>query len=275
MLKVTPLTVHMVVKNEDRFVYYVLKSVLPFAQKILICDNGSTDRTLEIIKKFGDDKIELYQSRANSPNDIGLVRQKQIEKTGTDWIWIVDGDEIYPERLCREISDIISHKGNKLEGIVVKRFDLLGDIYHYQSEAVGTYNLFGQNGHFAVRLLNKKNISCLHVEGEYPFEGYYDVYGKEIITHGADKYIFTKNKLWHAMYLQRSSLGTNLSNTLHRYKYKIETGYSLSHNQTLPEVFFQNKPRDIEPVNIKRNQTYEIIAGIITPIKRIKRFLMK
>lgn len=267
-------TVHMVIKNEDRFIYYAIKSVMPYAGKILISDTDSTDKTLKIIKNIGNNKIELTQKKINSSRELSLVRQQQLEETGTDWFWIVDGDEIYTEKLCQEILGIISEKGNKLEGIVVRRFDLLGDIYNYQSEDVGAYDLFGQKGHFAVRLLNKKNIKNLHVEGDYPYEGYYDCEGKEIITRRRENYFFTENKLWHAMYLKRSSQGTNLTNTLHRQKYKIESGYPISQAQTYPEVFFQKRPDDVDKVNLKRSLSYEIIAGIITPIKRIKRLIM-
>lgn len=265
----------MVVKNEDRFIYYAIKSVLPYVENILICDTGSTDKTVEIIKSISDRKIKLTQKNISSSEELSLMRQKQIEETETDWFWIVDGDEIYTEKLCREILDIISTSGKRLEGIVVGRYDLLGDIYNYQSEDVGTYDLFGQRGHFAVRLLNNKNINNLHVEGNYPYEGYYDDQGIQLIHHHTSKYVFTENKLWHAMYLKRSSQGSNLQNTLHRHKYKIETGFPISKTQILPEVFFKKKPDNIESVNLKRSLTYEIIAGLITPIKRFKRLLIK
>lgn len=268
-------TVHMVVKNEDRFIYYVIKSVLPYVGKILTCDTGSTDKTVEIIKSISDKKILLTQKNISSPEELSLVRQKQIEETETDWFWIVDGDEIYTEKLCREILDIISTSGDRLEGIVVGRYDLLGDIYNCQSETVGTYDLFGKKGHFALRLINKSDIKGLHVAGKYPLEGYYDESGVELIHHDETKYVFTENKLWHAMYLRRSSQGENLNNTLHRHKYKTERGRPISQAQMLPEVFFQKKPDNIEPVNLKRNLTYEIIAGIITPVKHFKRFLIK
>jgi glycosyltransferase involved in cell wall biosynthesis len=268
-------TVHMVVKNEDRFIYYAVKSVLPYVGKIFICDTGSTDKTIEIIKSISDKKIKLTQEHITSPKELSLVRQKQIEETETDWFWIVDGDEIYTERLCREILDIISTSEEKREGIVVGRYDLLGDIYNCQVKTVGTYNLFEKKGHFVLRLINKSNIKGLHVAGIYPLEGYYDGSGTELIHHDKTKYVFTENKLWHAMYLKRSSQGGNLQNTLHRHNYKTERGYPISKAQTLPEVFFQKIPDNIEPVNLKRSLAYEIISRLITPVKRFKRLLIK
>ena len=38
------LTVHMVVKNEDRFIWYALNSVLPYVDKVIIFYTGSTQK---------------------------------------------------------------------------------------------------------------------------------------------------------------------------------------------------------------------------------------
>lgn len=268
------LTVHMVVKNEDKFIYYSISSVLNFARKIMICDTGSTDHTEKIIKSFKNNKIILTRQKVRSGADLGKIRQKQLEDTQTDWFWIVDGDEIYPESLCEEIDNIIQSKGDNLEGIIVRRLDLIGDIYHYQSESVGFYNLFGKKGHFAIRLLNKKNIPGLHVEGNYPLEGYYDKNRLEIIHHSPDKYVFTEGKLFHAMYLDRSTEGPSLMNTLHRNKWKTELGNKIDDSNPIPEVFNIKKPDFIPDVRKKRRIKYTAKAILITPFKKIKRRML-
>lgn len=263
----------MVVKNEDIFIWHSITSVLPFIDKLLITDTGSTDETLKIISSIKSEKIEIDQIKSNNKIDIGLIRQQQLSKTQTDWIWILDGDEIYPGSLGKEITRIIQSKGSDLEGVVVGRYDLLGDVYHYQSDEAGFYDLFGKKGHFALRLINKKNISGLHTEGNYPNEGYYDKDGIELINHNRDKYIFTNDKLWHAMYLQRSTSGKNLSDTLHRNKYKIETGLHITDSSRLPEVFLEFNPNSTKDITQNRGIFYEMIAKIITPFKKIKRYI--
>lgn len=268
-----PVTVHMVVKNEDRFIWYCVMSVLPYVKKIFISDTGSTDNTINIINKIDGDKIVLLHENVSSPQDISLIRQKQLDKTLTDWVWIVDGDEVYSQRLIDEIDNIIKVNGSSLEGIVVGRYDLLGDIFHYQDNSAGVYDLFGKKGHFALRLMNRKNIPGLHVEGIYPYEGYYDKKRTEIIHHPSHKFIFTHNKLFHAMYLQRSSKGTELSDTFQRTKYKIETGIQIP-IKDIPEVFFQKHPADVADVTKKRQFSYEVAASIITPFKKLKRITL-
>lgn len=264
-------TAHMIVKNEDVFVWYAINSVLPYVDKIIIFDTGSSDKTVEIIKSIKSRKICFKQFEINNVEDISELRQKQLEMTDGSWFWMVDGDEIYPDSLCKEIINLISTKGDKIDGIVVKRFDLLGDIYHYQSEKVGTYSLFGTKGHLAIRLLNKKNLPGLHVKGKYPYEGYYDSKEIEVIYHPPEKFLITGARLFHAMYLKRSTRGVSLSDTYHRNKYKIESGHKFDTDQNLPEVFKADRPPNIADATVKRSYLYELTAAFITPIKAVKR----
>ncbi len=270
----TPITVHMMVKNEDRFIWYAINSILPYVDKILITDTGSGDRTLEIIQAIKSIKIKVNSVKINDVEEISKIRNDQIMETETDWFWVVDGDEVYPKSLCDEIIEMISKSGKLYEGIVVGRYDLVGDVYHHQEESVGAYKIFGRNGHIVLRLINKSKITGLHVKGKYPYEGYYDKDGIEITYHDESKFGFTKGKLFHAMYLPRSTKGAVLSDTYHRNKWKIEKGFEHPKNISLPEVFYFQKPAIIPDVISKRSIYYELFASLITPIKKIKRRLI-
>lgn len=268
------LTAHMIVKNEDKFVWYAISGVLPYVDKFIIYDTGSTDDTIKIIRSFTSDKINFQQFHINNINDIAKLRDMQIKETESGWFWIVDGDEVYPDSLCKEITNIVKNEGDKLEGIVVGRHDLLGDIYHYQDESVGAYDMFGETGHMALRLINKKNIAGLHVSGKYPYEEYFDKDNIDLIFHRKDKFRFTKSKLFHAMYLERSSQGANLAKTFHRRKYKIEKGHKFPEDFKYPEIFFSNKPSIVPDVTARRSQMYNLLASLITPIKSLKRKIL-
>lgn len=267
----TPITVHMMVKNEDRFIWYAINSILPYVDKILITDTGSGDRTLEIIQTIKSNKVTVNSVKINHIEEISKIRNDQITETETDWFWVVDGDEIYPKSLCEEIIEMIGKNGKLYEGIVVGRYDLIGDVYHHQEESVGAYNLFGRNGHIVLRLINKSKISGLHVKGKYPYEGYYDKDEIEITYHDESKFGFTKGKLFHAMYLPRSTRGAVLSDTYHRNKWKIEKGFPNQKNIPSPEVFFIPKPEVVPDITGKRSIYYEMVSSLITPIKKIKR----
>ncbi len=265
---------HMVVKNEDRFVWYAISSVLPYVDEFIIYDTGSTDDTVKIIKSFAESRIKFKQFQIKGAGEIAGLRNKQIQETQSSWFWIVDGDEIYSENLCKEIITIIKEEKDKLEGIVVGRYDLLGDIYHYQDKPVGAYEMLGKKGHMALRLINKKNTDGLHVAGNYPYEEYFDKNGVDLIFHPPKNFGFTKGKLFHAMYLPRSSKGADLNDTFHRNKYKVESGKKFAVDFHYPEVFSRAHPAFIADVIVPRTKTYELAATIITPIKNLKRKLL-
>lgn len=262
------ITVHMIVKNEDQWVWFALQSVLPFADQILLSDTGSTDKTLDIIKSISSPKIHFSQVIANTAQDITAARTAQLKQTKTPWIWVVDGDEIYPETTAKECISAI--ESGKYEGILVRRYDLLGDIYHRQLESVGSYQLFGQTGHLLVRLINKDKIPGLAYQGDYPNEGFVDGHGDSILTHNPRTWYTTTDYLYHAMYLKRSSLGSNLP-MFNRGKYKIETGMEIGRGGVLPSAFYMPRPSVIPDPLAHRGTMYEVAAKIITPIKNLKR----
>lgn len=261
------LTAHMIVKNEDQWVRYSLLSILPYVDTVLVTDTGSTDHTIEAISSLKSPKVKLTIAHATSAIEVTQLRQAQLNRTKTDWFWIVDGDEIYPEKTAKEVVRAVN--GGRYEGIVVRRYDLLGDIYHRQVESVGAYQLFGHRGHLVTRLLNKAKINGLHYRGSYPNEGFYDASGHSTRDRNPKNWYITHDYLFHAMYLRRSSLGSTLA-MLNRNKYKVETGITLK--TSLPAVFQDYSPLAWEPDPLaKRSLAYELTANMLTPLKQLKR----
>lgn len=264
------ISAHMILKNEDQWVWYALQSILPYADEILVTDTGSTDKTLDIIKSIASPKIKFTQVPTSSASDVTRVREDQLKETKTPWVWIVDGDEVYPKITAEEC--VAAARDSQYEGVVVRRFDLLGDIYHRQVESVGSYELFGQKGHLLVRLINKDKIAGLVYRGDYPNEGFFDGTGASILTHDPADWYVTENYLYHAMYLKRSSLGGNLP-MFNRSKYKVETGIEIGRGGVLPPVFHMSHPSFVPDPLVHRSLGYELAAAVITPIKRIKRLI--
>lgn len=80
----------MIVKNEEKYIEMCLKNALKVVDEIIIVDTGSTDNTLNIIKKF-EDKVNLYQYKWE--NDFAKARNISLEKATGDWILVLDADE--------------------------------------------------------------------------------------------------------------------------------------------------------------------------------------
>ncbi len=263
------ITVHMMVKNEDQWVRYSLLSILPYVDTILVTDTGSTDHTIEAIKSISSPKIKLHQTVVTTPADVTRIREEQIGMTESDWFWVVDGDEIYPEDTAKEVVSAIS--SGRYEGVTVRRYDLLGDIYHRQRESVGSYRMWGTTGHLVLRALNKNRIKGLHLMGDYPNEGYYDSEGVAIVNHDPKLHYITTSYLYHAMYLKRSSSGGNLP-MFNRSKYKVEQGIPITAH---PPAAFDTKALSWESDPKKsRSPIYNLVASVVTPIKNIKRKLL-
>ncbi len=263
------ITAHMIVKNEDRFIWYTINSVLPYVDKFLIYDTGSSDKTVSVIQTFKDKKIIFEKKGTVDAEGLVKLRNEQIHRSATEWIWIVDGDEVYPQDTIKAIIQSVN-SSNNYNGIIVHRYDLLGDIYHCQDEKVGPYNQFGKLGHYVLRLINKNNIFGLKVLGKYPNEYFADQNGMRIKDSGKDHFAIVNERIFHALYLKRSTLGGNLLTTLNRRKNKIELGKEIP-TKELPQIFFANKPFHVPDVIKKRSLLYSLLAFFITPIKKIKR----
>jgi glycosyltransferase involved in cell wall biosynthesis len=80
----------MIVKNEEKYIEMCLKNALKLVDEIIIVDTGSTDSTLDIIKKFGD-QISVYQYKWE--DDFAKARNISLEKATGDWILVLDADE--------------------------------------------------------------------------------------------------------------------------------------------------------------------------------------
>ena len=78
----------MIVKNEERFLEACLESVKDYVDEINIVDTGSTDRTLEIARRYTD-RIEHREWRG----DFSWARNEAIEMATKRWIIVLDADE--------------------------------------------------------------------------------------------------------------------------------------------------------------------------------------
>jgi glycosyltransferase involved in cell wall biosynthesis len=101
------ITAHVVIRNEDVWIWYVIQSVLPYFDKIIIFDTGSEDHTLEILDTIKSDKITLIKKPklmgAEFQAKFNEYRNEQIDMTTTDWWFLLDGDEIFCSSAINEM----------------------------------------------------------------------------------------------------------------------------------------------------------------------------
>lgn len=274
------ITAHCLVKNEARFVWFSVMSVIDHVDKVLLWDTGSTDGTLEVIKEISKrqkakGKIGFRKVEDVTPVSFAKVRQEMLDDTDTDWFIVVDGDEIWWERGVTEITEEIRGHGDKIEAIVVPTYNLIGDIFHYQEEAAGQYRLAGRKGHYNLRAVNR-GIPGLRSSGPHGTWGWVDGTGKMIQDRDPRKIVFVDAPYLHATHLPRAKTGIEDFDVPKRAKkLKYEMGVEFPKDFYYPEVFFRPRPEIIPSPWIKRSLGYTIRAALETPLKKIKRRVIK
>lgn len=264
---------HCLVKNEDRFIWYSLQSVLPFVDQIMVYDTGSTDKTVEIIKSIDSPKIKFQEVGDVNAITFTDIRNQMLKETpdDTDWLLILDGDEIWPESSIKKAMGFIKVHP-ETDSIVVRTNNLVGDIYHRSPDWAGQYHLAGKVGHLNLRFINLKKIKGLHVEKPHGQQGYYDGDGGLIQDRAG--VAFLDISYAHATHLQRSSNRINDLNVIKRAKkYKIELGTRVDKNE-IPEVFFTKHPILVPDVTQQAPLSYFLLACLLTIPKLLKRILI-
>lgn len=110
------LTVVVATFNEEKNIHRCLESIKDLAQEIVVVDGKSTDKTVEIAKKFTNkiysvDNVPMFHSN----------KQYGLDKAKGDWILQLDADEVVSDSLKQEIIRVISQKQNLFNGYYIPR----------------------------------------------------------------------------------------------------------------------------------------------------------
>lgn len=98
------ITVTILTKNSEKYLYKCLDSLSGF-NEIIILDNGSTDGTLNIAKKFKN--VKIFE---NDFIGFGPLKNLAITYSKNDWILSLDSDEILTQNLKNEINNYLFDK---------------------------------------------------------------------------------------------------------------------------------------------------------------------
>ena len=97
--------------NSEKYIKDSIESVLnqtyPFWE-LLIVDDCSTDKTVEIIKSFKDERIKLFQNKTNS--GAALSRNWALREAKGRWIAFLDSDDLWlPTKLEEPLQFMINN----------------------------------------------------------------------------------------------------------------------------------------------------------------------
>ncbi len=93
--------------NEEKNIKKAIES-LNWAQEIVIVDDGSNDRTYEIITELAQERPNLRIFKHRGAGYVEPARNFAISKASKKWILILDADEVLPDSLTKRLSEIAS-----------------------------------------------------------------------------------------------------------------------------------------------------------------------
>ena len=264
---------HTLVKNEEKWLWYSVTSVVPYVDKVLLWDTGSTDRSLEIEKELAKkypDKIIFKSRPQKTAEEFTMVRQEMLNETKGDFILMLDADEVWYRESIKKVIDLINKEGKNLESIVVPTINMVGDMFHKQEDKAGRYKLAGRVGHLNLRAL-RRDIPGLHSQGRHGVWGWVDEDGKMIQERGQDKIKFIDAPYIHTTFLQRGGEGKDKNVIKRGKKLKYEIGEALPLDFYYPEAFFEDRPVFVkEPWNAM-TRSFKFRAFFETPLRKLKR----
>ena len=135
-----PITVLVAVKNEEANLPKCLAS-LSRAERIILLDSQSQDATNEIATSLGAEIVQFHYSGGYPKKRQWGLNELDIS---TEWVLLLDADEVVPQVLWDEIGRAISEPGGPEAFLITKAFHFLGRRFR-----------FGGFSHSAVLLFRK------------------------------------------------------------------------------------------------------------------------
>jgi glycosyltransferase involved in cell wall biosynthesis len=269
------LTAHMIVKNEEKWIWFSLMSVINLVDEIMVWDTGSTDNTEAIVKSIKNSKIKYKQ--VGSVDAYGLTKMRNLmvkESKNAEWIFILDGDEVWPSVSIGKSIEVIQ-KNSNLSCLVNPYINLVGDLYHKLPSSAGRYKIHEFEGDFAIRFINR-HIPGLHISGEHGRQTYMDSKGTPIQNYPRSKIGYCDLPYWHMTHLRRSA-SRNLDQEVPKrgFKFKTEIGEKVPKSVPIPEVFSLKRPDIVSDPWTKSGLKFTILGSVLTPIKKLKRVVYK
>lgn len=119
--------VYMVCYNEEEILPYTLRHYKRFAERIVIYDAGSTDRSREIAREMGAEVVDWdTNGEMNSQLDREL-KSSCWKGCGADWVIVVDTDELvfFPHGLA----DLEAHDSIGTAVVKTTGWDMFSDVF--------------------------------------------------------------------------------------------------------------------------------------------------
>ncbi|MDO8581019.1 MAG: glycosyltransferase family 2 protein [Candidatus Omnitrophota bacterium] len=117
-----PVSVVIITKNEEKNIDVCLRSVAGWADEIIVVDDESTDRTVELAKRFG---VKLFTRKMENE---GRHRNWAYAQAKNTWVLSLDADEEVLPELREEITVLLSGQP-KFPAYTIPRRNYIGNYW--------------------------------------------------------------------------------------------------------------------------------------------------
>ncbi len=137
--------------------------------ELVVVDDGSTDRTADVVRSFTDPRVRLISVPQNG--GAAAARNLGMSSARSDLVAILDADDIaYPERLERQVAYLSDHPDCSLLGSAFDRIDpsgtVLGTVHSPCNAALIRYRLLTGNSIAHSSVMMRRNAAL--AAGGYP-----------------------------------------------------------------------------------------------------------
>jgi len=116
------LSVVVLTKNEEKNIQRCLESVAGWANEIVVVDDESTDRTVDIASRYSDRIIIRKMDIEGRQRNFAYAQAKNL------WVLSLDADEVVTEELKEEIKAVLT-KHTQYNGLTIPRRNFIGDYW--------------------------------------------------------------------------------------------------------------------------------------------------
>jgi len=202
-----------IVLNEEELISYMLDSFVSLGGALgtlSLVDNGSTDRTLQIIERYRD-RLNIVLQHDHSNSHHGRLRTKALEPLTAPWIFYLDSDETFT----------LDFKG-WLESGNIEKADVW-DIFKYTTILDRYHYVEGGNGPSTRLFRNLPGVHFpqnIHTEPTHPGLVKKDMIpGVTMFDHTACK---SQEALWAKGWRYQWAQGTVGIGPIHEYVFRVQ-----------------------------------------------------
>jgi glycosyltransferase involved in cell wall biosynthesis len=169
--------------NEELLIGETLRGMPEYVDKIYVIDDGSIDRTGEIVKKFGDPRIVYFRHEVNKGVGAGIIDGYKLAlKDEMDIVAVMAGDnQMDPAQLPRLIFPIVEGRADYTKGNRLLTDDFMTGMSKWRSFGnlllsfitkigSGYWQVMDpQNGYTAI---SRQALEVIDLDSVYPYYGY-------------------------------------------------------------------------------------------------------